>query len=219
MTWEGSGRDPLLDRFSAFDTGVISDALDRLGMTGVVNAVTRLAGDANIVGYAVTVQLAPDDGSPSLRHLCATAIHEGDEQSVIVVAGGLETCGGWGGLLSHAASYKGIRGAIVDGATRDVDEANELGFPVFARRASPSTVRGRQREIASQVRVVIDEVAVNPGDLIVADGTGIVVVPRARAAEVATVAGEIAERERAMASRLASGETVTSVLAGVSEIL
>jgi regulator of RNase E activity RraA len=200
--------------FERFDTGTVSDALDRLAMVGAIQSVSRLTTDRTVVGYAVTVQLGPDDGSPSERHLCTAAIEAGDDRSVIVVAGGRLDCGGWGGLLSRAASYKGIRGVIVDGASRDVDEAAAIGLPVFARRAACATARGRQREVGSGEPVVVDGVRIAPGDVVVADGSGLVVVPRADALRVVEAATAIHEREQEMAARIGAGETVSAVLGG-----
>ena len=131
---------------------------------------------------------------------------------MIVVAGGRLDCGGWGGLLSRAAAHKGVRGAIVDGATRDVDDANEIGFPVFARGSAAPTARGRQREIASGITVEIGTVAVSPGDLVIADGTGVVVVRYVNIEEVLSAAQVIFAKEQAMAQRIADGEPVTGAL-------
>jgi 4-hydroxy-4-methyl-2-oxoglutarate aldolase len=198
--------------FSRFDTATVSDALDRLEIPGVIYGIRRLATRSVIVGYAETVQLGPDDGSPSTRHLCASAIAEGGPNTVIIVAGGRLDCGGWGGLLSRAAQQRSIRGVIVDGASRDVDEAEEIGFPVYARTGAPATARGRQRELRTGEPVVIDGITVSRGDLLLADGTGVVVVPANRIDEVGAVARDIYDREQGLAERLAAGEPVTAVL-------
>jgi 4-hydroxy-4-methyl-2-oxoglutarate aldolase len=76
-------------------------------------------------------------------------------------------------LLSRAARRRGVRGVVVDGACRDIDEAQALGFPLYARAAVPTTARGRAIELATNVPVTIDGVSIAPADLVIADGSGI----------------------------------------------
>ena len=85
----------------------------------------------------------------------------------------------WGELLSTAARNSGCVGAIVDGAVRDIRQMREMGFAVFARGASPYDSQNRQRVIDVDVPVEIDGVRFSPGDLVVVDEDGVVVVPRA----------------------------------------
>jgi regulator of RNase E activity RraA len=118
----------------------------------------------------------------------------------------------WGGLLSLGAELCGVRGAVVDGACRDVAEAEELGFPVFARACVPATARGRLRQRSTGDSVVIAGVTVAPGDVVVADATGVAFVPRARAEEVLKVATAVQERERAIATDLRAGVPLPQAL-------
>ena len=208
----GSVTGDRLARLADHDTGTVSDALDSLHVRGAVGGLVRLTTGATVVGVAVTVQLGPADGRPSDRHLGAAALAAADDRAVVVVAGGRGDGGGGGGLLSRAARVRGVRGVVLDGACRDVDEAEALGFPVFARRSTPVTARGRQREIDSGNPVTIDGVHIAPGDFVVADGSGVVVVPSAAADEVLAAADRIAARERAMIARLDAGESPADVI-------
>jgi regulator of RNase E activity RraA len=125
---------------------------------------------------------------------------------VIVVANdGRTDVSCWGGLLSLGATLNGVRGVVADGACRDVNEARECGFPVFAKGRIPATARGRlqQRSTGEPVRLGI--VDVTPGDLVFADETGVVVVPRHHAEDVLEKAQAVAARERAIAADLRSG--------------
>jgi regulator of RNase E activity RraA len=120
--------------------------LDVLGMGGVISGLVPLWEGARLAGPAVTVKLAP--GSPetgqSRVHLGARATSQSRSGSVIVVDnGGRTEMGAWGGLLSLAAARDGVAGVVLDGACRDVDEARELGFPVFGRCGVPRTARRR----------------------------------------------------------------------------
>jgi regulator of RNase E activity RraA len=118
----------------------------------------------------------------------------------------------WGGLLALAASRHGVGGTIVDGACRDVEESAELGYPVFARTTVPTSARGRVMELATNVEVRVADVVVEPGDLVVADGSGIVFVSAARADEVLDIAEELLAREHGIAERLRAGGAPTEVM-------
>ncbi|GIW91125.1 MAG: hypothetical protein KatS3mg109_1557 [Pirellulaceae bacterium] len=103
---------------------------------------------------------------------------------LICAAGGSMRSGIWGELLTTAARNRGCVGAIVDGAVRDVAAIKRMQFPVYARGRSPYDSQNRQRVVDLDVPVEIDGVVFSPGDLVVADLDGIVVVPQAVEAEV-----------------------------------
>jgi 4-hydroxy-4-methyl-2-oxoglutarate aldolase len=187
-----TGTAQLLRRLAAHDTPTVSDALERTGRSGTITGLNRVTTELRIAGVAVPMQLGPAGTETPAHHLGARAVEASDEQSVIVVAGGSRTCGGWGGLLSRAARVAGVRGVVVDGLTRDADEADEIGFPVFARGVTPLTARGRQVEVSCGEPVVVEGVTVAPGDLVLGDGSGVVIVPADAADEVLAAADEIA---------------------------
>jgi 4-hydroxy-4-methyl-2-oxoglutarate aldolase len=158
--------------------------------------------------------LGPADAAGTAgRHLGTAAIEAARPGDVIVVAAaGRVDAAGWGGVLSLAATVRGVSGVIVDGACRDVDESTSLSLPVYALAAVPATARGRQAEVSWNTPVNIAGVAVAPDDLVVADGSGVVFIPAKRAAEVVAAAELIAAREAAMAERLRAGEPASAVL-------
>jgi len=208
--------DALLARLAALDSCACSDALDRLGLAGVASGLRPLTVARRVTGRVLTVALGPASsgaGSGGGRHLGTAAIEAAEPGDVIVVAaGGRVDAAGWGGVLSLAATVRGVRGVIVDGACRDVDETTTLGLPVYALAAIPATARGRQAEVGWNTPVEIAGIAVVPGDLVVADGSGVVFVPAGRAADVIAAAEQIAAREAAMARRLRAGEPASAVL-------
>jgi 4-hydroxy-4-methyl-2-oxoglutarate aldolase len=201
-----------LRRLAAHDTPTVSDALERTGRFGTITGLARVTTETRIVGVALPMELGPAGAGTPMHHLGARAVEAADSQSVIVVAGGSRECGGWGGLLSRAAQLAGVRGVVVDGLARDVDEADELGFPVFARGVTPLTARTRQVEVSCGEPVIVEGVTVAPGDLVVADGSGVVVVPADAVDEVLDAADEIARQEAQMVARLQAGEPATAVL-------
>lgn len=212
---ESADESELLARLARLDTCVLSDALDVLEMAGVVSGLSPLWEGARLAGPAVTVKLAPGSPGPGQVpvHLGARAISQSRSGSVIVVDNdGRTEMGAWGGLLSLAAAREGVAGVVLDGACRDVDEARELGFPVFGRCGVPRTARRRVFEESTGAPVRIGGVLVRHGDFVVADGSGVVVVERSRAGDVVAEAERLSAREHEMAARLRSGEPVTAVL-------
>ena len=207
--------DPLLARLAALDSCACSDAMDRLGLAGVAHGLRSLTVARPVTGRVITVVLGPAGSAASSggRHLGTAAIEAAQPGDVIVVAaGGRVDAAGWGGVLSLAATMRGVRGVIVDGAYRDVDEGTTLGLPVYALAAVPATARGRQAEISWNTPVQVAGITVVPGDLVVADGSGVVFIPAGRAADVIAAAEEIAAKEAAMARRLRAGEPASAVL-------
>ena len=108
---------------------------------------------------------------------------------------GRTDCTVWGGILSYVAKRRGIEGTVIDGVCRDVDDILRLRYPVFSRGFFMRTGKGRVRMDAVNVPVTVGGVLVRPGDVIVADSSGVVVVPRERAEEVLSIAEEIHEAE------------------------
>jgi regulator of RNase E activity RraA len=138
-----------VEQAARYGACAISDAMNVLGLEGAPSGLRWLSGGEHpFAGRAVTVQLGPADDTPSTRHLCTAAVAAAGPASVMVIAHPGNACAGWGGLLSLAAKIRGVKGVVVDGPARDVDEARELGFPIFAREATPVTARGRIREVS-----------------------------------------------------------------------
>lgn len=199
--------------WQAVDSCAVSDALDRFGHPGLVQGIVPLVRTDRVVGRAVTVELGPASDAVPTRHLGTGAVEAAAPGDVIVVAHrGRMDCAGWGGILSRAAHQVGVGGVVVDGACRDVGEAEAMGFPVFGRGPTPRTARGRVVELSYQRDVVVGDVVVRPGDLVVADSSGVVVVSQAWEEPVMTAALEITRREAAMVAAVEAGTPVSQVM-------
>lgn len=208
-------RSELVARLGKLDTCAVSDALDQLGLRGAALGIRPLSVTTRIAGQVVTVKLKMKGTEQSPRHLGTAAIEAASPGDVIVVEHpGREDAAGWGGILSNAAKVKGVSGVVVDGPCRDVDESRELGFPVFGRSAIPMTARGRIVEESFNEPIVIAGISVQPGDYVLADGSGVVIVPIDRAGEVIAAAESIAAREAAMTRAVLSGQSVVEVMGG-----
>jgi 4-hydroxy-4-methyl-2-oxoglutarate aldolase len=205
--------DNLTARLAALDTCAVSDALDKLGLPGAVIGIAALTGPAKVAGRVVTTKLgAPLPGLPK-RHLGAGAVMAAKPGDIIVVEHrGRIDVSGWGGLLSRGAVRRGAAAVLVDGACRDIDESRALGLPVFARAAVPVTARGRVAEHSGQEPITFGAVAVKPGDLVIADGSGIVFVDQTRAEDILATAEDIHAREQRMAAAIDAGRAIGEVM-------
>jgi len=206
--------DSLVERLSKLDTCAVSDAMDRLGLAGAALGLQPLWPCPRLVGHTVTVKLKPiAEGEQSHRHLGTAAIEAASPGDVIVIDNGGRTyAGSWGGILSVAAKQAGVAGVVADGACRDVDEARDLAFPVYARAGVPVTARGRIIEESFQQPIEVCGISVQPGDLVIADWSGVVFIPALQAGEVLDVAEEIAAREAAMAAAVRQGKPPSEVM-------
>jgi regulator of RNase E activity RraA len=214
--------DDVCARLSRLDACAVSDALDQLGLPPSITGLAALSVRQRIAGRVTTVRLAagrPPEGAPP-RHLCTAAIDAAEPGGVIVVEhrSGVE-CAGWGGILSNAASLRGLSGVIVDGLAHDVDEARDIGFPVYARGATARTARGRVFEAETGGTVRVGTVEVGQGDFVVADSSGTAFVPADRIGDVLAAAERIAAKEAAMTREVLAGKPVSGVMGASYEHL
>ena len=209
-----SDRKTLVARLEKLDACAVSDALDSLQMSGAESGIPRRSTRQRIAGVVQTVKLhdQPPAGG-SKRHLGTAAIESADNHTIIVVEQrtGID-CAGWGGVLANAAKVKGVRGVIMEGPARDIDEYEEIGFPVFSRFTTPHTARGRVYEQSFGEPIQVGEARVAAGDYVIADASGIVFIPAARAEEVIAIAEKIAEKERLMTADVLAGKPVSEVM-------
>jgi regulator of RNase E activity RraA len=214
----GGGTSSFQSRLGRVDTCVVSDALDKLGFTGVVPGLVRLSTDSKITGPVVTVRLETANGRNAERHLCTAAIETAKPGEIIVVEHHSRSdCAGWGGILSRAAGIRKIAGVIVDGICRDIDESRELGFPVFARGVLPVTARGRVIETEFNTPVIIGSITVRPGDWVIADGSGVVFIAAENLQAVVEQAEKLVAREAELIADIESGTPVSTVMSRTYE--
>ncbi len=206
-------------RLRKLDCCAISDALDRLGLKGVVTGLPQRSGEGRIAGRATTVKLglgAPPPGPPV--HLGCRAIEASGPENIIVIEQrtGVEA-GSWGGLLTVGAQMRGVAGVVSDGPVRDIDEAIGYGFPIFCRSLTAFTARGRVVEKATNEAITVGDVKVSPGDYVAADRSAVVFISPADIERVLEAAEAIVAREAAMAAALRAGTPAGQVMGGAYE--
>jgi regulator of RNase E activity RraA len=206
----------IVQRLRKLDSSAVSDALDRLKLGNTVVSIPQLSGEGRVAGRIITVKLGLGEGPQGPpRHLCTAAIEAGGPDNVIVVEqrSGADAAG-WGGLLSLGAKLRKIAGMVCDGPVRDVDASKDYGFPVFARKVTAKTARGRIVELGTDVPVFLENLRVNPGDYLVADKSAVIVIAAADILPVLEAAEAIAAKEDAMAKALLEGQSVGKVMGG-----
>jgi regulator of RNase E activity RraA len=203
----------LLHRLAGLDTTAISDALDAENLPAGIGALHPQWGNPRIAGVVRTVALEPDTGHEPGPHIATEAVAAAGPGDVLVIANdGRTDVSCWGGLLSLGSVERGLAGVVADGMCRDVAEAEEYGFPVFSRGTVPRTARGRLQQRAVGGPVTIAGVPVVDGDLVVADDSGVVFVPRARAEQVLDRAEGIVARQAWIAADIRAGGAMTEVM-------
>ncbi len=215
MTTVAAGADvvALLERLERLDTCAVSDALDRLQLRGATIGIRPLWPCPRIVGRAVTVKIVPAGIAKPSVHLATPAIEAAEPGDVVVVDNaGRTDVSSWGDILSNAALTRGVRGVVIDGACRDIDGSREIGFPVFGKAVVPVTARGRIIQESFNTPIQVAGVQVRPGDLLIADGSGAVFIPREKASEVIEVGKRLAAREAAMVEAGRAGRSVVDVM-------
>ncbi len=160
----------------------------------------------------MTLKMTAAGQTKGKHHLGVKAIDAADKGDVIVIDnGGRIDTSCWGGVLSTGAKAKGISGVVIDGACRDLDDCVDAGFNVYARGAVVATARGRVQEEATNVMIQFGGVQVRPGDIVMGDKSGVVVIPVEKLDEVLAKAESLYEKEEAMLSEILSGATMTQV--------
>jgi len=205
--------DALIKCYSA--TAVFADVQYR---TGVMDSGIKPAFRAKVTGQALTVQLSKGDLVDPLKAL--EMGHPGD--IIVVDAGGDMNTSVCGGLMGGLAINRGIRAMIIDGAGRDTDELEDIGWPIWTRAITPrgthTMFSGRKEELSINVPIQCGGVVVNPGDFIVADLMGVSVIPLDKAEQVLKAANEQAEREEETRKWVQQGKTIEDLLAEFGRI-
>jgi 4-hydroxy-4-methyl-2-oxoglutarate aldolase len=146
------------------------------------------------------------------NHLGVHAIEFADKGDVIVIDNGgrLDTsC--WGGILANGAKQKGVSGVVVDGAIRDLDDCVDIQFPAYARGTVVATARGRIMEEATNVLIQFAGVQVRPGDVVMGDRSGVVIIPQEKLDEVVAKAEQFYGKEEEMIAEIRAGVGMLAV--------
>lgn len=186
------------------DTTTVSDALDKLGIPGQCLGIKPLEPKFRIAGPAFTIRYVPcgtrggtvGDYIDDLPAGTVVALDNQQRMDATV----------WGDILTIVASRKGLGGTVIDGVCRDAPRSIELKYPIFARASHMRTGKDRVAVDAMQVSISIGGVRVDPGDFMLGDWDGVIVVPKERIEQVAEVARQIEEAEDRIRAAVEKGD-------------
>lgn len=204
----------LVALFEGLDTPGVSDALDKLGLPGQCLGVAPLGNYTNVVvGPAFTVQYVTASVPPGTVGDFIDDVAPGDV--VVIDNGGRTDCTVWGDIMTQYAGSRQIAATVIDGVCRDVNKALGDGYPIFSKGRFMRTGKDRVQVQSINQPVSIGTARVCARDIVVADANGVVIVPRARAAEVAACARQIESVEAAIRVQIAQGKTLEEARAAL----
>ena len=188
----------VVERFRGLASSNLADAMGRFNF---MDPGIRSRSGLPLFGSAVTVNARPADNL--MVHKAMQVAEPGDV--IVVSTGGNVTSAVFGELMCHTASARKLGGIVVDGAIRDVDGITRLGFAAFSRSVSPGAC---DKDGPGEINVPIScgNTVVMPGDIVVGDGDGIAVVPRANVEEVLALVAQLVAREAKRIAEIGRGE-------------
>ena len=215
-----TGCDSILAAFASLATPTIANALDDVGFEGVCQGLSQIVPATRAVGRAVTVRhvVGARGDYTSADFKVGHMIDAAQPGQIIVVDMGGHAVSTWGGLATLAATVKGIGGLVVDGGVRDREEMLEHRLPVFARHMTPLTGRTRLQLAGLNEPIRCGGVRVRAGDVIVADGSGVVVIPAEHAEGVASLAAQYTRDDHAAEADLRAGLSFREAMAKFTRI-
>jgi regulator of RNase E activity RraA len=199
-----SGNDAIVHGLRDLPTATISDALDRLGIVGQCLGIAPLDPTFRLTGRAFTLRYRPtglvDKGN------VGDYIDDVPPGDIVVLdnAGRLD-CTVWGDILTAVSNRRGLGGTVIHGVCRDVSRALDLKYPIFSRGRYMRTGKDRVEVESMQQPISLGEIQVRPGDILVGDADGLLVVPRVREQDVLDTAREIEDAEQAIERETAKG--------------
>ena len=193
----------LIDAFAKLDTPCISDAMDRLGIPCALFGIKPIVPGTKLCGQAFTVHYTACGRIKGTVGDFLDDVQPG--QIVVIDNGGRLDCTVWGDIMSICASQRGIAGTVIDGVCRDLPVIRRLNYPVFTKGCYMSTGKDRVYVDRLNEPVTVSGLQVLPGDLLLADDSGAVVIPHACAGQVLAAAQEIAAVEDQIVARVLEG--------------
>ena len=214
---QADDKSKIIEEFRKVSTGNLADAVDEAtGQRGFMYHDMKPIFKTKIVGPAATAILRPvlKNDKTEYPNYALQILDEAAPGSVLVyvLEDGLETSG-IGNLMATTAKVRGLSGAVIDGGARDIEEIEAIGFPVFSRSVTPATVVGRYVSVAKQVPVKCAGVLVRPGDYIVGDRDGVVVVPVEKISRVVELIRDYDARESKMIPIIKDQKSMLKALA------
>lgn len=203
--------DSVIERISHFGTATVSDALDRLGRAGSLLGIAPLTDGQHMVGRAFTVRYVSAQVPAGTVGDFIDRVEPG--QVVVLDNGGRVDCTVWGDILTAVAHHRGISGTVIEGVCRDTHRALSIGYPIYSRGRFMRTGKDRVEVAEEHAPVTIGGVTVAPGDILLGDSDGVVVVPQDCETQVLEAAEMIHAREESILAAALGGATIADARA------
>jgi 4-hydroxy-4-methyl-2-oxoglutarate aldolase len=204
----------ILDGFKNLDTTCVSDALDKLGLVGGLLSIRPVVEGVSFCGPAFTVHYVPCGTEKGTVGDFLDDVAPG--QVVVLDNGSRLDCTVWGELMTISAIRHGIAGTVIDGVCRDVPGIRRYQYPIFTRGCYMVTGKDRVQCDRTNIPVAVSGVCVSPGDLVMGDDSGALVVPGEKAEQIYELAKEVAEREAVIEQELHLGASLRDARAKVN---
>jgi regulator of RNase E activity RraA len=207
--------DELLERCRAVATSTWSDALDQLGVAGVIHGLTVRSGTGRVAGTAVTVkEIVGAPGSYSVDAFAVGSFLDvASSGAILIVEMGGAPVSTFGGLAAQAAVERRVSGVVIDGGCRDVADVHAAGLWLASRHITPVSGKGRVKVDGINVPITVCGIAVNPGDYIIADETGVVCVNPDLLMDALPIAEEFTTNDTRFANALRGGGRFSEITA------
>ena len=193
----------IIENIKKLDTTCISDACDRLEISGSLSSLKPILPGSKLCGRAFTVKYRPSSGNNSTVGDFLDDLKEGN--LAVIDNGGKTDATVWGDIMSLYSKINGIAGAIINGACRDIPEIKKLGFPIFSAGTNAVTGKGRYEIEYIQKAIYINNTKIVPEDIIIADDSGIICIPENKAEEVYEIAKSINDIEEKIKQAIQAG--------------
>lgn len=196
----------IVEAFKKMDTASVSDAMDKLGIPCGLKGIKPVVRGRHICGEAFTVHYVP---CGTVKGTVGDFLDDVQEGQVIVIDNsGRDYCTVWGDIMTFTATQKKIAGTVIDGVCRDVDGIEKLNYAVYTKGTYMVTGKERVQVDAVNIPVAMSGVQVRPGDLVLGDDSGVVVVPADLAEKVLETAQNIEATEQKIIAEVKAGSTL-----------
>jgi len=197
--------DELILKLSNYSAATIHEALNKTG--AMDSDIKPIKNSMKLCGRAVTVSCYPKDNLS--LHKAIEVSNPGDV--IVATMQGFSESGPWGEITSFASKYKGIRGLVIDGSVRDTEEIINLEFPVFSRGSCVKGTLKSNIDVINQP-IICAGALVRPGDIVVGNRDGVVVIPSDKAEFVLKNAKKIVEKENQIKEEIKNGKSTLDIL-------
>lgn len=199
----------ILQALYQYSSPEISDALDACGIHGYLRRIKPIGNSPKLIGPAYTIEYQPFDEKPKKFMQASNYIDEVPAGAVVIINNdGNVSCSVWGAILTHFAHHKKIAGTVVFGGVRDAHLHEKYNYPLYACGVTPRTGKNRVRLVSQKESITIEDVTIHFNDIVFADKTGTLIIPKEQATQILSMVQNISENESKIMKAIDEGKTL-----------